>query len=117
MLSKAVGLLLFALFLQPAAATTPSTFDAVDPRTVSHGFKAAAVYLNDAGAAFGARFVHLATGFTLDLIEVPSAPQAFTWVNTPPVSNKGEPHTQEHLLVGKGNKGRGLAASEAMSLT
>ncbi len=44
-------------------------------------------------------------------------PQAFTWVNTFPVSDKGEPHTQEHLLVGKGNVGRALAAGESMTLS
>ena len=38
-------------------------------------------------------------------------------MNTYPTSDKGEPHTQEHLLVGKGNKGRMLAESETMTLT
>ncbi len=28
----------------------------------------------------------------------------------------GEPHTQEHLLLGKGNKGRELGSQETMSL-
>ena len=29
----------------------------------------------------------------------------------------GEPHTQEHLLIGKGNKGRNINVLENMSLT
>ena len=43
-------------------------------------------------------------------------PQAFIWVTTFPTSNMGEPHTQEHLLLGKGNKGRALGSQEPMSL-
>ena len=81
-----------------------------------HGFKAVAVYLNDANLPMGARFVHESTGFTFDLLQVESVPQTFIWVNTFPVSNKGEPHTQEHLLITKGNKGHALNTREGMSL-
>ncbi|SDD42246.1 Zn-dependent peptidase, M16 (insulinase) family [Mucilaginibacter pineti] len=81
-----------------------------------HGFKAVAVYLNDADLPMGARFVHESTGFTFDLLQVESVPQTFIWVNTFPVSNKGEPHTQEHLLITKGNKGHALNTREGMSL-
>jgi hypothetical protein len=100
-----------------AFAAEPSSFADVNEQTVSNGFHAAAVYLDDAGQPFGARFVHQKTGFTLDLIQVQSVPQAFAWVNTFPVSDKGEPHTQEHLLMGKGNIGRAWAASETMTLS
>ncbi len=94
-----------------------TAFTDVNEQTASHGFRAAAVYLDDAGQPFGARFTHQKTGFTLDLIQVQSVPQAFVWVNSFPVSDKGEPHTQEHLLMGKGNVGRAWAASESMTLT
>lgn len=80
------------------------------------GFTAQAVYLDDAGRAIGARFRHARTGFTLDLLAIQSVPQAFFWVTTYPTSNMGEPHTQEHLLVGKGSKGRMLGSQESMSL-
>ena len=43
-------------------------------------------------------------------------PQAFIWVNSYPTSDMGEPHTQEHLLLGKGNKGRAVAGQQVMSL-
>ncbi len=95
----------------------PAAFRDVTSGMASHGFRAAAVYLNDADQPFGARFVHRATGFTLDLIEVQSVPQAFNWVNSFPAGDKGEPHTQEHLLMGKGNMGRAWAASQTMTLT
>jgi hypothetical protein len=55
-------------------------------------------------------------GFTLDLLRLETAPQAYTWVNTFLVSDMGEPHTQEHLLLGKGNVGRAVANLESFSL-
>jgi Zn-dependent M16 (insulinase) family peptidase len=64
----------------------------------------------------GGRFIHEQTGFTLDLLQIQSVPQGFIWVNTFPTSDMGEPHTQEHLLLGKGNKGRAVASQEDMSL-
>jgi Zn-dependent M16 (insulinase) family peptidase len=117
------SLVLPALYLlvwsYPAGALSdaPAAFSDITERTVAHGFRATAVYLNDADQPFGARFTHQKTGFTLDLIEVQSVPQAFTWVNSFPVSSKGEPHTQEHLLMNKGNVGRAFAASQTMTLT
>jgi Zn-dependent M16 (insulinase) family peptidase len=100
-----------------AQAAEPAAFADVTPQTTSHGFRAAAVYLNDAGQPFGARFIHQKSGFTLDLIQVQSVPQSFIWVNSFPVSDQGEPHTQEHLLLGKGNSGRAYSASLNMTLT
>lgn len=80
------------------------------------GFRAKAVYKNGAEQAMGGRFVHEKSGFTLDLIEIQSVPQSFLSVHSFPTSNMGEPHTQEHLLLGKGNVGRAVAATETMSM-
>src|SRR5436190_18023522 len=81
------------------------------------GFRVNAVYLNDANKPMGARFVHRRSGFTLDLLRIESLPQAHTWVNSFPVSDQGEPHTQEHLLVGKGKTGRAMAGLDTMWLS
>lgn len=81
-----------------------------------HGFTTTAVYLDAADKPIGARFVHGTTKFTLDYLRIESAPQGFVWVTTYPTSDKGEPHTQEHLLLGKGNRGRRLGSFEAMAL-
>jgi Zn-dependent M16 (insulinase) family peptidase len=116
-LTRLTGIFLLAALPSLAPAAEPSSFADVTDQTTSHGFRAAAVYLDDADQPFGARFIHRKTGFTLDLIQVQSVPQAFAWVNTFPVSDRGEPHTQEHLLMGKGNTGRALAASETMTLS
>jgi Zn-dependent M16 (insulinase) family peptidase len=82
-----------------------------------NGFRATAVYLDDADKPMGARFVHERTGFVLDLLQIQSVPQGFIWVNSFPTSDMGEPHTQEHLLLGKGNMGRYVSNLEDMSVT
>jgi Zn-dependent M16 (insulinase) family peptidase len=115
--TRGIAVLLFVFLNTIALAADPAAFSDVNEQTTSHGFHAVSVYLNDAEQPFGARFVHQKTGFTLDLIQVQSVPQAFAWVNSFPVSDKGEPHAQEHLLMGKGNVGRALAASQSMTLT
>ena len=83
---------------------------------VINGFKTEALYLNDSDKPFGARFRHVRTGFTLDFLQIQSVPQVFAWVNSFPTSDRGEPHTQEHLLLGKGNVGRAHSGLEGMSL-
>jgi Zn-dependent M16 (insulinase) family peptidase len=75
------------------------------------------IYLNETGQPMGTRFRHIPSGFVLDLLRIQSIPQAFIWVNSFPPSDQGEPHTCEHLLLGKGTKGRYVASLEDMSLT
>jgi len=112
-------LILLALIVLSANAQAqrPAAFGSLTERQTLSGFRTDAVYLNDSGAAMGARFTHLRSGFTLDLLAIQSVPQAFVWVTTFPTSNMGEPHTQEHLLLGKGNKGRAVSNQETMSLS
>jgi len=92
------------------------TYGSLTEGQILNGFRTTAVYLDDSDRAMGARFRHVRTGFTLDLLEIQSVPQTFIWATTYPTSNMGEPHTQEHLLLGKGNKGRELASRESMAL-
>src|SRR5918911_3167130 len=104
----------------PRLAAAPQannvSFDSLTEGKIVNGFHAEAVYLNDSDKPFGARLRHARTGFTLDYLEIQSVPQVFVWVNSFPTSEHGEPHTQEHLLLGKGNMGRAHGALESMSL-
>src|ERR1700730_12293731 len=84
---------------------------------VVDGFRTESVYLNDSGKPIGARFIHRRSGFTLDVLQIESVPQGFTWVNSIPVGDQGEPHTQEHLLLAKGTTGRAFAGLDTMWLT
>jgi Zn-dependent M16 (insulinase) family peptidase len=98
----------------PAAAVT--SLEGLAPGASVQGFVASAVYVGDEDRLRGARFVHARTGFALDYLQIESAPQAFIHVTTYPTSDQGEPHTQEHLLLGKGNKGRFLGNAEHVAL-
>jgi len=100
-----------------SAVQAQSGYDALTRDDRHRGFRTVSVYLNDADEPMGARFVHERTGFTFDSLQIESVPQSFVWVNTFPTSDMGEPHTQEHLLLGKGNVGRGVAGLEQMSIT
>lgn len=94
----------------------PSEFSFLQENQIIADFRVEAVYESGNQEALGARFRHLPSGFVLDFLRIQSVPQAFMWVNSHPVSDQGEPHTLEHLLLGKGNKGRYVASLETMSL-
>jgi Zn-dependent M16 (insulinase) family peptidase len=100
-----------------AQTTGANPYAALTKGQLVLGFRTDAVYLDATDKPIGARFIHTRTGFTLDLLQIQSVPQAFIYTNTFTVSDMGEPHTQEHLLIGKGNKGRNINVLENMSLT
>ncbi|HKO98460.1 MAG TPA: hypothetical protein VJU86_15795 [Pyrinomonadaceae bacterium] len=109
LLAFALPLLTFAQDANPYAALSKGQ--------LLHGFRTDAIYLDATDKPIGGRFIHTRTGFTLDLLQIQSVPQGFIYANTFTVSDMGEPHTQEHLLIGKGNKGRNINVLESMSLT
>ena len=116
------ALLLFALVATQLPRTLAQTneaspYAALTKGQVVHGFRTDAVYLDATDKPIGGHFIHLRTGFTLDLLQIQSVPQAVIYANTFTVSDMGEPHTQEHLLIGKGNKGRNINVVQNMSLT
>jgi Zn-dependent M16 (insulinase) family peptidase len=70
------------------------------------GFRVANLYSDPDGRVVGAKFRHTSTGAPVYLLQIESVPQVFTWVDTPADSNRGLAHSLEHLLIGKGTKGR-----------
>ena len=105
-----------ALAMLPTAQAAAPDLATLKVGDQANGFRVASVYLDAADKPMGARFMHGRTGFTLDLMQIESVPQAFTWVNTFAVGDQGEPHTQEHLLLLRGVRGRTLQAKDSMSL-
>lgn len=109
-----LALVLTGLIVAPPAWS--AEFDGLAEKDRIADFEAEAVYENELGTPIGARFRHVPSRFVLDVLRIQSLPQAFVWVNTPPPSDQGEPHTLEHLLLGKGTIGRRVASLEEMSL-
>jgi len=105
---------LVLLLTAPVWSATQTEFP--QPQEKLHGFTVANLYENAAGEVMGARFISDEYGFIVDLVQVESVPQSFMWVKTPPTSSMGEPHACEHLLLGKGNRGRYVSVLEDMSL-
>jgi len=110
-----IALVFFASGPRTAEAIE-NDFDRLQPRQRIADFWTEAVYENEGTTAIGSRFRHVPSGFVLDVLRIQSVPQAFVWVNSPPTNDKGEPHTLEHLLLGKGTKGRYVASLEEMCL-
>ncbi|MFT3692659.1 MAG: hypothetical protein QM831_05930 [Kofleriaceae bacterium] len=101
---------------RPADPELPPRLDALRDHGHVKGWQVSSVCTDDNGRRVGARFVHDTTGFTLDWFQIETAPQGYIWVTTFPTSDMGEPHTQEHLLLGKGNRGRRFGSNEVMRL-
>jgi Zn-dependent M16 (insulinase) family peptidase len=95
---------------------SPPTLASLTEGQHAAGFVAHALYVDDLGHARGARLVHERTRFVFDYLAIETAPQAYVYATTYPSSDSGAPHTQEHLLLGKGNKGRWLGNVQHVSL-
>src|ERR1041384_5344364 len=85
------ALLLLALVATPLPRTVAQTneaspYAAFSKGQVVHGFRTDAVYLDAMDKPFGGHFIHLKTGFTLDLLQIQSVPQAVIYANTFTVS-------------------------------
>lgn len=116
---KTVSSIIVLLLLLTIGATpllADSYLENLKPNQEVDGFKVLNLYDNRSDAAMGARFISVRHGFIVDLMRIQSVPQGFFWIKTPPTSSKGEPHACEHLLLGKGNRGRYVAALEDMAL-
>ena len=69
-------------------------------------FRAANVYSDAQGNIIGAKFFHIPTGSPVFVLQIETVPQVFLWIDEPSGSDKGLAHSLEHLVYGKGVKGR-----------
>lgn len=110
-------ILLATLCLLMTVIAHAQDLDSLKKNDLVEGFRVDSVYLNGAGKPMGARLIHQRSGFTLDYLQIESVPQGYTWVNSIPAGDQGEPHTQEHLLLAKGTVGRAFAGLDTMWLS
>jgi len=107
---------ILAVALIGSAVMADEFLEGLQPNQVVNGFRVVNLYDNASGQAMGARFMSEKNGFIIDLLQIESVPQSFMWIKTPVTASRGEPHACEHLLLGKGNRGRYVAALEDMAL-
>src|SRR5579859_5417 len=81
------------------------------------GVRVANLYSDSDGKIVGAKFRHIRSGAPIYFFQIETVPQVFMWVDTPATSNNGLPHSLEHLLGGKGTKGRYLNLLKEMRLS
>jgi Zn-dependent M16 (insulinase) family peptidase len=80
------------------------------------GFRVIAAYRNQAEDIVGLRLTHVPTGMPLHFFQMETVPQAAIMIRTFPQSDDGAAHALEHLLLGKGIKGRALQLLADMRL-
>jgi Zn-dependent M16 (insulinase) family peptidase len=80
-------------------------------------FRVANLYSDAVGRIVGAKFYHIRTAAPVFLLQIETVPKAFFWVDTPDHSDRGVPHALEHLLAGKGTKGRYVTLLTDMRLS
>lgn len=115
-ITAVIGLMLAFILLLTVSSSADPYLETMKQNQTLNGFKVLNLYESSTGAAMGARLISEKHGFVIDLLRIQSVPQAFFWIKTPPTSSKGEPHACEHLLLGKGNRGRYVATLEDMAL-
>jgi Zn-dependent M16 (insulinase) family peptidase len=96
--------------------TALETLSLLTENTVIAGYKTRAVYTNHLGKPLGARFEHH-SGMLVDLLYFNSLPQVSVCFQTPPTGDGGEPHALEHIVLGKGKKGKSLSLLFDMCLS
>jgi Zn-dependent M16 (insulinase) family peptidase len=69
-------------------------------------FRVANLLVDSGNHVTGVKLWHVPTGAPVFLLRIETVPQAFISVDTPATSNAGLAHALEHLLAGKGTKGR-----------
>jgi Zn-dependent M16 (insulinase) family peptidase len=74
------------------------------------------LYADSHGRIIGGKFLDIRSGAPLYLLQIETVPQAFMWIDTPADSNAGVAHALEHLLGGKGTKGRYVRLLNEMRL-
>jgi len=83
-------------------------FSKLRHKTKLSGFTVEHVYTGISGGPAGVRLAH-PSGMNVDLLLFRSVPQASLSFTTYPVSDGGEPHAIEHIVLGKGAKGKYLS--------
>src|SRR5579863_6227312 len=79
-------------------------------------FQVKNLYLDANDHEIGMRLLHIRTQMPVYLLLIDTVPQAFMWFWTDPDSDRGLPHSLEHLLAGKGTTGRYLGLLTEMRL-
>jgi len=107
------------LLLTGSAATTAASIEIARLQQGQEigNFRVANLYSDPGGRIVGAKFLHVPTECPVFLLQMETAPKAYIWVDAPDESDRGIPHALEHILAGKGTKGRYVTLLTNMQLS
>jgi hypothetical protein len=114
-----IGRILIVLLLivaSPCCSATSSDLSALKQNETLGSLRVTNLYADSHGRIIGGKFLDIRSGAPLYLLQIETVPQTFMWVDTPADSNAGVAHALEHLLGGKGTKGRYVSLLNEMRL-
>lgn len=89
------------------SATRPAdSLSGLTPGQERSGFRVVNLYCDENRRIAGVKLEHIRTGAPVFFLQMETVPQVLMWIDTPATSDQGLPHALEHLLAGKGTKGR-----------
>ena len=112
---RRLGLVVMLPMIQATSTAAFTEVESYKEGREVEGYRVVSVYLDALEKPAGARYRH-PNGMTVDILRSPSVPQVSIDFGTLPTSDMGEPHTQEHLLLGKGRVGKSMNSLMSMSL-
>lgn len=110
-------LFLWLALLRGICFGSPQQLAALKPDQMIADLQVSHLYAGSDQQLVGAKFQHKPTGAPIYFFQIETVPQVFMWVDTPPDSDKGLAHSLEHLLGGKGTKGRYVRLLNEMRLS
>lgn len=117
MSNRAFFVVLLLAWFQPCCQGASKDLAALRRDQAVGDLRVANLYVESDGNVVGAKFWHTRTGAPIYLFQIDTAPQVFMWIDTPADSNEGLAHSLEHLLAGKGTKGRYATLLKEMRLS
>ena len=106
-----------SLIIAAVISCRGSDLAALRPDQTIGSLRVANLYADSNGQIVGAKFWESRSGAPIYVLEIETVPQVFMWIDTPAQSNAGLPHSLEHLLAGKGTKGRYVSLLKEMRLS
>ena len=109
-------IVLLLIVVPPCCSATSRDLSTLKQNETLGSLRVTNLYADSHGTIIAGKFLDIRSGAPLYLLQIETVPQAFMWVDTPADSNAGVAHALEHLLGGKGTKGRYVSLLNEMRL-
>jgi Zn-dependent M16 (insulinase) family peptidase len=115
-MTRPILIVLLLIVVPSCCSATSSDLSTLKQNETLGSLRVTNLYADSHGRIIGGKFLDIRSGAPLYLLQIETVPQTFMWVDTPADSNAGVAHALEHLLGGKGTKGRYVSLLNEMRL-